>query len=904
MYATGTFRRSFACPRSLLVACCVLLALLLSSGTAAATNEPRFEKFLGGSVIADKPLTAVTLDAVEHGPGDTVLVGGRWRPNDGSPDVIGVMRLTPDGEYLGRLGEWSPDGGAHTYTPGTVTGIAYDARLRCIWVSGLWTGVSPPFNGAVCFDEDGRYLARIVGLNASYYPARATQDVAVDQTSGTVYLAGSWTFRTGGYLINGVACVGVNGGLSGFLYSVSMPDPAEEDGERWWAMVEARGVASAPNRRVYAGGAWLDDTGSVAWIGALGFDASGGWYSDLANEIGPGPCEAVSVSDVDADSRNHALIAALWRGSEGDVTTIGRFTTDGVFVDCLGGSLTKDGAEYRAREILSVSSDRDLPPAFDSVEDLQAIERRPLSLTVAARDVHRYLASGAWSADGVPDTVGIASLVEYGEPEALSYRLVSAPEGVTFDASARTVSWIPRPDQTGTHEIALAASDGVLETVLSIPVTVAANTPPGPPTGPVSVSGLEEEPIALELQAEDAEGDALTFEVLGGPSFGSLSGEPPQMVYTGDTDFFGDDTIVYRAFDGWDYSEPLRLTVTVENVDDPPVVVPDAGSVTVTEGEVARLTGTWYDPDPETVAIDMGAYGAATVADDGTWSWEFEPAGHQDSGRVCVRYWDECGDDVFECGFDLTVLPAPPVIESIACPVEPVAHGTPVQVSGSWSDPGTLCSHEGSVDWGDGAVTPLVVSGSGGTGTFSGSHTYGGPGVYAVSVDLCDDDGAGTEAFAGWVVVYDPAAGFVTGGGWIQSPAGAYTPADPTDPDVTGPAHFAFESAYRKGATTPTGRTSFRFTAASLSFVSETYQWLVVSGSRAQYKGSGSVNGVPGFDFMLTAIDGGTKGADRFRIKIWERDSGSLVYDNQYGLDDSGAPATTVAGGSIIVHTR
>src|SRR5918995_6503215 len=97
---------------------------------------------------------------------------------------------------------------------------------------------------------------------------------------------------------------------------------------------------------------------------------------------------------------------------------------------------------------------------------------------------------------------------------------------------------------------------------------------------------------------------------------------------------------------------------------------------------------------------------------------------------------------------------------------------------------------------------------------------------------------SGTCTFQ-FVVVFNPSAGFVTGGGWIQSPPGAYT----EDPTLTGKATFGFVSKYKKGATVPDGTTEFEFNAGNLYFQSSSYQWLVVAGgTKAQFKGSGTIN--------------------------------------------------------------
>ena len=143
------------------------------------------------------------------------------------------------------------------------------------------------------------------------------------------------------------------------------------------------------------------------------------------------------------------------------------------------------------------------------------------------------------------------------------------------------------------------------------------------------------------------------------------------------------------------------------------------------------------------------------------------------------------------------------------------------------------------------------------------------------------------------LVVYDASAGFVTGGGWIYSSAGAFA----ADESLEGKATFGFVSKYAKGATVPTGDTSFVFHAAGLEFESTSYQWLVMAGSKATFKGEGAVNDVGGYGFMLTAWDGGKGGDDTFRIKIWEIGSEDLpVYDN--------GAHTVLGGGSIVVHSK
>jgi hypothetical protein len=172
------------------------------------------------------------------------------------------------------------------------------------------------------------------------------------------------------------------------------------------------------------------------------------------------------------------------------------------------------------------------------------------------------------------------------------------------------------------------------------------------------------------------------------------------------------------------------------------------------------------------------------------------------------------------------------------------------------------------------------------------SYTYDEAGIYDVCLTISDGM-IDSEKVCTIAVVYDPSAGFVTGGGWIDSPEGAYIP----DPTLTGKANFGFVSKYKKGATEPTGQTEFQFQTADLNFHSDSYQWLVVTGSNyARFKGAGTINGEGDYKFMLWA---GDNEPDTFRIKIWIEDDASVetvFYDN--GFDQ------TIGGGSIIIHKK
>ena len=252
----------------------------------------------------------------------------------------------------------------------------------------------------------------------------------------------------------------------------------------------------------------------------------------------------------------------------------------------------------------------------------------------------------------------------------------------------------------------------------------------------------------------------------------------------------------------------------------------------------------------------------------------------------------------------------PPVVSRVLLPPDPVALGNLVTAQASFTD-GTTEPHTGSFDW-DGATSTastVVEPTTSAAGYIGASHTYSLPGVYTIGASVSDALSTASRSSVldnpAYVVVYDPTAGFVTGGGWINSPASA---CPVFCNGATGKATFGFVAKYARGANTPDGNTEFQFRAGDLNFKSTSYDWLVVGGYRAQYKGEGTINGTGRYRFLITAIDGALNNsdpADKFRIKITDLNAGgAVVYDNQAGeVEDSGS-ATQLGGGSIVIKRQ
>ncbi len=249
--------------------------------------------------------------------------------------------------------------------------------------------------------------------------------------------------------------------------------------------------------------------------------------------------------------------------------------------------------------------------------------------------------------------------------------------------------------------------------------------------------------------------------------------------------------------------------------------------------------------------------------------------------------------------FALGFINSAPGIESIQTNPAPEPVNTEIAAQLTFIDPDLGDLHTVEWDWGDGESSVGIVDEEGKTAT--GEHVYVSPGVYKLTATVTDSWGKSSSYEYLYKVIYDPEGGFVTGGGWFYSPAGSLA----SDASIEGKASFGFISKYQKGANIPSGSTEFQFKAGNLNFNSTSYDWLVIAGAKAQYKGTGVINGSGEYKFILTAVDGqvpGGGGNDKIRIKIWDKYTDQLIYDNKIGSEDSELPSTELGGGSIVIH--
>jgi PKD repeat protein len=244
----------------------------------------------------------------------------------------------------------------------------------------------------------------------------------------------------------------------------------------------------------------------------------------------------------------------------------------------------------------------------------------------------------------------------------------------------------------------------------------------------------------------------------------------------------------------------------------------------------------------------------------------------------------------------VTVTCTPPEITSLNGAPLLVAVGCAVSLEATFIDDAPDV-HVARWDFGDGtslvtdpAMSPTAVS-----------HVYAMAGIYTVTLTITDRCGnAASDDLV--LVVYDPSAGFTTGGGWFVPDADSFVDGVPVT-DTISRANFGFVVKYKKGADNPDGNLEFIYKAGDINLHSSGMNWLVItSATKVRFKGSATVNGEGPYTFKVTAEDNGEPGTqDTFKIEIWL----GVVADTENAPPTPKHKARGVlGGGNIKIHSQ
>ena len=423
----------------------------------------------------------------------------------------------------------------------------------------------------------------------------------------------------------------------------------------------------------------------------------------------------------------------------------------------------------------------------------------------------------------------------------------------------------------------------------------------------------------------DAENDTLTAVLVAGPSNEqsfALNADG-SFTYTPKSNFNGTDSFTYKANDGTLDSNVTTVTITVTPVNDAPVATasPKTQSSVQYSDPISTVTINASDVETPasglTIAFSYKKDGGATViglpagmiqgGTAGAWTVS-GVAGVSKGTYVIAATVTDTGDgsaaavsssDTFTIVVTLeNAVAAPQLSNPVSMQVASAggtASGTTSHICFDITEPADGNPGDTSLidtatvqinavgGGGSGTITPSAVTFSGGgvgqtrTGCFTLTMTNATANVYELVLVIGGDyyTGSGTTAFT----VFDPSAGFASGGGWIINPINGYR------------ANFGVNIKYLKNGNSqgsilyvehrPDG--DYKVKSTSLNSKGGFAIIPITGGSEADIAGKANfgINDefTGNFSFIARVIDKGTSGtSDQFGLKLINP-SGQIVAD-------------------------
>lgn len=186
----------------------------------------------------------------------------------------------------------------------------------------------------------------------------------------------------------------------------------------------------------------------------------------------------------------------------------------------------------------------------------------------------------------------------------LVFRIDSQPANAIVSLSGGSVANItPQPNFYGSDSFTFSVTDGTVTRSAVVPFTVR-SVNDRPTAKPGSVTVVEGESVNITLVASDVENDPLTFAFATNPTRGTLSGTPPNVVYTSTVGSSGIDTFQFTANDGSLTSSPETITITVTPKNSKPVASPQ--SIVLAEDSSIAIHLVASDPEGSPVTYTVG----------------------------------------------------------------------------------------------------------------------------------------------------------------------------------------------------------------------------------------------------------------------------------------------------------
>ncbi|HYG74204.1 MAG TPA: LamG-like jellyroll fold domain-containing protein [Planctomycetota bacterium] len=343
---------------------------------------------------------------------------------------------------------------------------------------------------------------------------------------------------------------------------------------------------------------------------------------------------------------------------------------------------------------------------------------------------------------GVAKAITLVAIDVDNDP--LQYIVTSQPQHGTLSGTPPNLTYTPAANFTGTDSFNFKANDGLGDGNIAIVSIAVTNSPPtASQQGVFTHSGV---PPTILLQANDSDGDPLSYLVTSLPAHGSLSGTAPNLTYHPAQGFAGIDSFSFKVNDGVADSNSANIVILVQN--QPPVA--DSQERTIAWGRPLSIHLNGGDVDGDPISFSVVQEPAHGTLSGKLPDLTYTPLGNFTGADSFSFKVNDGVADSEAATVSISVTNTKPTLQAAVTPIR-VRPGDPVAYSAEGSDAeGDLLTFAWSFGDGQSASDPQTV------------HAYAAAGTYSVTATASDAAGGSASATFTVYVSEAPAVQFST----------------------------------------------------------------------------------------------------------------------------------------------
>ncbi len=165
------------------------------------------------------------------------------------------------------------------------------------------------------------------------------------------------------------------------------------------------------------------------------------------------------------------------------------------------------------------------------------------------------------------NAVVITLQAEEYDGDSISFNIKDNPDRGSVSIAGDKATYTPNENYFGSDSFTFEAVDTTAKKILNIATASITINPVN--DAPVvedmqELEGIEDTELTITLSGTDIDGDNLSFEVDTAPTQGSITENGTTFSYTPNQDFYGADSLTYKAYDGTEYSEAKKIPLFID----------------------------------------------------------------------------------------------------------------------------------------------------------------------------------------------------------------------------------------------------------------------------------------------------------------------------------------------------